>query len=121
MTTRSTAIDWASTRPTLREHLRSQLACTQASARDRALVDLLIEALDDDGYLQQSLDELLSLCARTSADVDADELRAALQAAAELRSARCRRARHGRVPALAADVVARGDRRASGSWRWPAG
>ena len=74
----STAVDWASTRPSLREHLRSQLACTQASPRDRALVDLLIEALDDDGYLQQSLDELLAVCPE-SAEVDADELRAALR------------------------------------------
>ncbi len=74
----STAVDWASTRPSLREHLRSQLACTQASVRDRALVDLLIEALDDDGYLQQSLDELLAVCPE-SAEVDADELRAALR------------------------------------------
>lgn len=73
-----TAVDWASTRPTLREHLRSQLACTQASARDRALVDLLIEALDDDGYLQHSLEELHSLCP-PEAEIDPDELRAALR------------------------------------------
>ncbi|HQR19946.1 MAG TPA: RNA polymerase factor sigma-54 [Burkholderiaceae bacterium] len=72
------AIDWASTRPTLREHLRSQLACTQAVVRDRALVDLLIEALDEDGYLQQSFDELLALLP-DGAEVDADELRAALR------------------------------------------
>lgn len=74
----STAVDWAWTRPSLREHLRSQLACTQAGARDRALVDLLIEALDDDGYLQHSLEELLSLCP-TEAEIDPDELRAALK------------------------------------------
>jgi RNA polymerase sigma-54 factor len=74
----SNAIDWASTRPTLREHLRSQLACTQASPLDRALVDLLIEALDDDGYLHQSLDELLAMC-HESVEVDADGLRAALR------------------------------------------
>jgi RNA polymerase sigma-54 factor len=73
------AVDWAWTRPTLREHLRNQLVCTQASPRDRALVDLLIEALDDDGYLlQQSFDELLAMCA-ASEHVEADELRAALR------------------------------------------
>jgi RNA polymerase sigma-54 factor len=72
------AVDWATSRLTLREHLRSQLTCTQASPRDRALVDLLIEALDDDGYLQQSLDDLLAMCPQ-SAEVDADELRAALR------------------------------------------
>jgi RNA polymerase sigma-54 factor len=73
----SSAVDWASTRPTLREHLRSQLACTQASPRDRALVDLLIEAVDEDGYLHQSFDELLAMCPE-NAGVDLDELRAAL-------------------------------------------
>jgi len=74
----SRSVDWATTRPTLREHLRDQLACTQAGPRDRALVDLLIEALDDDGYLQQSLDELLAMCPANE-DVDPDELRAALR------------------------------------------
>jgi len=73
----ASAVDWASTRPTLREHLRSQLACTQASQRDRVLVDLLIEAVDEDGYLHQSFDELLAMCPE-SAEVDVDELRAAL-------------------------------------------
>src|SRR5262249_49158765 len=42
---------WASTRPSLQEHLRAQLSVTAASQRDRALVELLIAALDDDGYL----------------------------------------------------------------------
>lgn len=45
----------------LREHLGSQLALTQLNDRDRALVSFLIEALDDDGYLNQELDELLEL------------------------------------------------------------
>jgi RNA polymerase sigma-54 factor len=74
----SSAIDWASTRPTLREHLRSQLSCTQASPLDRALVDLLIEALDEDGYLQQSLEDLLAMC-HESVEVDADAIRAAMR------------------------------------------
>ena len=73
----SSAVDWASSLPTLREHLRSQLSCTQATPRDRVLVDLLIEALDDDGYLQQSFDDLLAMCPQ-SAEVDSDELRSAL-------------------------------------------
>ena len=40
--------NWVGTTPSLREHLRAQIAC-QASERDRALVQLLVEALDDDG------------------------------------------------------------------------
>jgi RNA polymerase sigma-54 factor len=74
----SGAMDWATSQPSLRDHLRSQLACTQAGPRDRALVDFLIEALDDDGYLHQSLEELLELWPADAA-VDADELRAALR------------------------------------------
>jgi RNA polymerase sigma-54 factor len=72
------AMDWASTRPCLREHLRSQLSCTQASARDRALINLMIDALDDDGYLSQPPEDLLALLPEAAA-VDIDELRAALR------------------------------------------
>jgi RNA polymerase sigma-54 factor len=42
----------------LRDHLNMQLALTQLDGRARALVGFLIEALDDDGYLAQTLDEL---------------------------------------------------------------
>lgn len=42
----------------LRDHLNTQLAMTQLSVHERALVGFLIEALDDDGYLTQSLEEL---------------------------------------------------------------
>jgi RNA polymerase sigma-54 factor len=45
----------------LREHLTSQLGLTQLTERDRALVGFLIEALDNDGYLAQTLDELIDL------------------------------------------------------------
>jgi RNA polymerase sigma-54 factor len=45
----------------LREHLDQQVALTQLTDLDRALVRLLIEALDDDGYLTQPLEELLPL------------------------------------------------------------
>ena len=47
--------------PTLREHLLSQLRLLNISDRDRDLVTLLIEALDEDGYLTQSLEEILEL------------------------------------------------------------
>lgn len=70
-------LTWAATRPSLREHLRAQLAVTKASARDRALVELLIEALDDNGYLGATLDELLALCP-PDAGVEMDDLKAAL-------------------------------------------
>ncbi len=42
----------------LREHLSWQLGLMSLSERDRSLVQCLIDALDDDGYLTISLDEL---------------------------------------------------------------
>lgn len=42
----------------LRDHLGWQLGLTQLTERDRSLVRFLIEALDDDGYLSASLQEL---------------------------------------------------------------
>ena len=45
---------------TLREHLLSQLGLAHVTERDAALVRLLIDELDDDGYLASPLDEVLS-------------------------------------------------------------
>ena len=53
---------WAATPPSLCEHLKSQLAATTASSRDRALVQMLIDSLDERGYLTATLEELLELC-----------------------------------------------------------
>ncbi|WEN43610.1 RNA polymerase sigma-54 factor [Thauera sp. GDN1] len=61
----------------LREHLDQQVALSQLSDRDRALVRFVIEALDDDGYLHQPLEELLQLLPPES-EVDLDELTIAL-------------------------------------------
>jgi RNA polymerase sigma-54 factor len=69
---------WAATRPSLHEHLRGQLSVTGASPRDRALVELLIAALDEDGYLSSTLEDLAALCP-AEADVDLDDLAAALR------------------------------------------
>ena len=61
----------------LREHLNQQIALSQLSDRDRALARLVIEALDDDGYLHQSLDDLLALVPPEH-EVELDELAIAL-------------------------------------------
>jgi RNA polymerase sigma-54 factor len=45
----------------LGDHLISQLAMTQLPLRERALVGFLIEALDEDGYLAQPLEELIDV------------------------------------------------------------
>ena len=46
----------------LRQHLHSQINVMPLSPRDRQLAGTIIEALDDDGYLRLSLDELTGLC-----------------------------------------------------------
>ncbi len=62
----------------LRDHLGEQLAMMPLSERDRSLVRLLIEALDDDGYLAQNLEELVELLP-AELEVDLDELQIALK------------------------------------------
>jgi RNA polymerase sigma-54 factor len=47
--------------PNLREYLHRQLTLTQLEPRDRNLVAFLIEALGEDGYLTQPLEELAQL------------------------------------------------------------
>ena len=54
----------------LREHLNSQIALTQLSERERGVVAFLIEALDDDGYLTQSLEELAATIDIDDADLE---------------------------------------------------
>lgn len=63
---------------TLREHLLQQMRVSVRQARDLALVELVIDAVDDNGYLIESLDDILAslpidLC------VDIDELNIALR------------------------------------------
>jgi RNA polymerase sigma-54 factor len=64
--------------PTLRDHLRSQLSLTNLSERDRALVETLIDALDEDGYLTQPLEEIAALFP-PEAELEAEELAIALR------------------------------------------
>lgn len=45
----------------LREHLYLQLSLSQITAHDKSIIGLLIDSLDDDGYLFQDLDELIEL------------------------------------------------------------
>ena len=63
--------------PTLRDHLRVQLSLTNLSPRDRAFVEILIDALDDDGYLTQPLEEIVALLP-AEAEASVEELTIAL-------------------------------------------
>ena len=64
--------------PTLRRHLISQLSLTKLSERDRTLVTLLIESLDEDGYLGLDLAELDEMLPE-ELDVEPEELQIALK------------------------------------------
>ncbi|HYC44790.1 MAG TPA: RNA polymerase factor sigma-54 [Burkholderiales bacterium] len=64
--------------PTLRQHLISQLSLTNLSDRDRTLVTLLIESLDEDGYLAQELDELSAMLPE-ELGIEPEELQIALK------------------------------------------
>ncbi|HLF38505.1 MAG TPA: RNA polymerase factor sigma-54 [Burkholderiales bacterium] len=64
--------------PSLRAHLLSQISLTNLSGRDHQLVALLIDSLDDDGYLTQGLEELAALLP-AELEVGLDELQIALK------------------------------------------
>ena len=66
----------------LRDHLIGQLALLNLPLRDRQIVAALIDALDDDGYLTSSLDEIAELFLR--------ERRARAGRAHDRRSSTCR-------------------------------
>ena len=62
----------------LREHLSWQLWLMSIPERDRTLVQCLIEALDDDGYLTQSLEELAETLP-AELEIEPEELQIALK------------------------------------------
>jgi RNA polymerase sigma-54 factor len=65
--------------PTLREHLYTQLSLTNLGPRDRAFVQLLIDALDEDGYLTQPLEEIAALLETQAPAQFADDAEASLE------------------------------------------
>jgi RNA polymerase sigma-54 factor len=62
--------------PTLAEHLAQQLAGMRLSPEDRAAVQVLIESLDDDGYLADALEDI---AAQLAAGRDDDERESLLE------------------------------------------
>ena len=61
----------------LREHLLAQLSVTNIGVREQRLVELLIDSLDENGYLQQDLEELAGILP-PELEVGIDELHLAL-------------------------------------------
>lgn len=64
--------------PTLREHLSSQIQLMPLSERDQTLSMYLVDTINDDGYLDQSLEELCELLP-DELEVDILELQTALK------------------------------------------
>ncbi len=71
-------LSWAASQRTLREHLQEQMGVLHLPSQDRALIEIMIDALDDEGYLTVSLEELLALFPPEAA-VELDDLSAALR------------------------------------------
>ncbi len=61
----------------LKDHLLEQLAATRCTPRDRALVTLLIDELNDDGYLGASLEEVAAMLP-AELEIEPQEISAAL-------------------------------------------
>src|SRR4051794_11580875 len=64
--------------PSLRDHLYLQLSLSQIPEHDRRIVGLLVDSLDDDGYLAQDLEELAGLLP-PELEIDIDDLHIALE------------------------------------------
>lgn len=62
----------------LREHLSWQISLSQMMDRDKRIVSLLIDSLNDDGYLTQDLEELAGFLP-PELEIDMDDLHIALE------------------------------------------
>jgi RNA polymerase sigma-54 factor len=64
--------------PSLREHLMEQLVLLRLSRRDRALVEIMIDDLNEDGYMTQGLEEIAAMLP-AELQIDSGELNVALR------------------------------------------
>jgi RNA polymerase sigma-54 factor len=67
----------AADRPSMREHLLWQLNMSQLDSRDKKIISLLIDALDENAYLSQPLQEIVELLPQ-ELDITLDDLETAL-------------------------------------------
>ena len=67
----------AAQQASMREYLHSQLSMSQLDRKDRQVIGMLIDALDDNGYLAQDLDELVEILP-TELAITLDDLETAL-------------------------------------------
>lgn len=64
---------------TLHDHLHEQLNVLKLSDRDHLLAAMVVETLDDDGYLRSELDELAALADDLDPPVEPEEMQIALK------------------------------------------
>jgi RNA polymerase sigma-54 factor len=67
----------AADRPSMREHLLWELNMSQLDDRDKKIIGLLIDALDENAYLSQPLEEIIELLP-VELDITLDDLETAL-------------------------------------------
>ncbi|MFA7398961.1 MAG: RNA polymerase factor sigma-54 [Sideroxydans sp.] len=67
----------AADRPSMREHLLWQLNMSQLDSHDKKIISLLIDALDENAYLSQPLQEIVDLLPQ-ELDITLDDLETAL-------------------------------------------
>ena len=67
----------AADKPTMRDHLIEQVSLSTLENRDRKIIGLLIDALDDNGYLTQPLEEITEFLP-DELDITLDDLETAL-------------------------------------------
>jgi RNA polymerase sigma-54 factor len=70
--------DFTAADESLHDHLHAQVQLLTSSPRDRVLMNTIVEALDDDGYLRMGLEELKALSGLEPAPDD-DEMQIALK------------------------------------------
>lgn len=70
--------DRSSKPTTLKDHLLWQMCMVPFSETDREIATALIDAIDEDGYLTTSIDEIVSILAKEDTQIDADEVQATL-------------------------------------------
>ena len=77
--TNAPEIEDRSSKPTtLKDHLMWQMYMIPFSETDREIAIALIDAIDDDGYLTASLEDIIDILAKEGVEIDADEVQATL-------------------------------------------
>ena len=70
--------EWTASPATLRDSLREQLLLLGLGQREHELANWIVDALDEDGFLRQSLEEMLEFATDIEA-VDSEDLQTALR------------------------------------------